>query len=101
MLYAYSQIATGVFKQSLRTYVRSVKVTEVTETDIAGKEQIHPGFEYTQGKYQCRLVNGGSDTCAMDFTWKDGKFTYFGFGKSDDAAATTEQALPPDAPVTQ
>lgn len=88
---AYTQIKPDVFKQSLRTYVLKLAPKQITEHAADGSVITSPGFEMVQSKFSCRLVNGGTSPCAMNFTWKQHKFTYFGFGAKDDQGALEPQ----------
>lgn len=98
LLTAYTQVKPGVFKQSLRTYVIKVTPKEIGDRQPDGSIVPIAGFEMTQGKQACRLL-GGAETCTLNFTWKDNKFTYFGLGAKDNDPAiepTHEKAEPAD-----
>ncbi len=84
LMTVYTQIKPNVFKQSLRTYVLKLAAKNIPERAPDGSSIMTPGFEMTQHKYSCRLVNGGDAPCTLNFTWKNNKFTYFGFGAKDD-----------------
>jgi len=87
LMSVYTQIKSNVFKQSLRTYILSVSAKEIAQHQPAGSANTTAAFEMVQNKFSCRLVNGGSSNCTLYFTWKDNKFTYFGFGAKDDQPA--------------
>ncbi len=87
LLTAYTQIKPNLFKQSLRTYVLSVAPKEIGERTPEGNVVAIAGFEMSQSKFNCRVLNGGTAPCALNFTWKNNKFTYFGFGAKDDQPA--------------
>jgi hypothetical protein len=91
LMIAYTQIKPDLFKQSLRTYVLGFTTKDMLAKDSlmpdpSAPESLIRGFEYTQSKYQCRLLNGAKSTCKMSFTWKDNKFTYFGGGRMESPA---------------
>jgi hypothetical protein len=101
-LYAYTQIEKNIFKQSLRAYVQRIGVASVQEKDLNGEIQNLSVIEYVQSKEKCRLINGGNAPCTMNFTWKDGKFTYYGIGRKEvDAIEPEHVVIPSDSPAVE
>ena len=102
LMSVYTQVKPNVFKQSLRTYVLGVGAKEVPQRQADGSVVVTPGFEMVQNKFSCRLINGGTENCTLNFTWKDNKFTYFGFGAKDDQPAIEpphEREAPAEEPA--
>lgn len=75
LMMVYTHVQDNIWKSSLRTPVLGL---EITHAQNDGKTI--PLVEMTQDKFQCRIANGGSDTCKASFTWLDGVFRYYGYG---------------------
>ncbi|MBY0429257.1 MAG: hypothetical protein K2Q32_08570 [Alphaproteobacteria bacterium] len=87
LMFAYTQVKPDLFKQSLRTYVLRITAKDISDYDAQGNIVAIPGFEMLQHQYACRLFNNGLKSCALNFTWKNNKFAYFGLGSKDSEPA--------------